>query len=179
MRTSPLQLRCYFVAELAVTANRDHDPRHPLGLTADDLSVNSDCATVKDDPRQWQVTLRIQQQSGPGTNAPYYFTVELVGHFVVLEKYPVEKAEWMVRTNATSLLFTTAREVLRGVMAQGPFPPLLLPTASFYTPENRRLLDAANAQVAANALPETKAAKRLPAKTRAKAKRATPKNAQR
>jgi preprotein translocase subunit SecB len=146
MKSAALQLSRYFVTELNVTANRQHDPRQPIALTHEHLVVKSDCTEQKDDPRRWQVTLRIQQQSGLSTNPPYFFTIELVGLFSVAASYPDDKAEWMVRTNATSVLYSTAREVLRGVMAQGPFCPLLLPTVSFYTPETHRMLEAANAR---------------------------------
>lgn len=148
MQTAPLQLSRYFVAELNVTANREHDPKKPVTLTADNLQVMPDFQPHKADPRQWQVTLRIQQQGGPATNPPYFFTIELVGFFSVAASYPDDKVEWMVRTNASSVLYSTAREVLRGAMSQGPFCPLLLPTVSFYTPETKTLLDAATDKVA-------------------------------
>ncbi len=143
MQTAPLQLSRYFVSELTVSANRQHDPKKPITLTADNLQVTPDFLAAKDDPRQWQVTLRIQQQGGPVTNPPYFFTVEMVGFFSVAASYPDDKVEWMVRTNASSVLYSTAREILRGAMSQGPFCPLLLPTVSFYTPETKKLLDAA------------------------------------
>ena len=146
MKPSPLQLKRYFVTELNVAANRKHDPGKPILLTDEHLVVKPDFLSLHENARQWQVTLRIQQQGGLATNPPYFFTIEVVGLFSVAESYPAEKAEWMVQTNATSVLFSTAREVLRGVMAQGPFCPLLLPTVSFYTPETKQLLDASRAK---------------------------------
>jgi preprotein translocase subunit SecB len=146
MSPAALQLKYYFVTELSVTANRQHHAGKPVTLTDENLVVKQDFLREKDAPRQWQVTLRIQQQGGPATNPPYFFTIELVGFFSVAAKYPEEKAEWMVRTNATSVLYSTAREVLRGAMSQGPFCPLLLPTVSFYTPETRKMLAAARAK---------------------------------
>ena len=145
MKTSPLQLNCYFVAELNVTANRQHAPKAPITLSAENLTVKPDFMAQKDDPQRWQVTLRIQQQGGPSTNSPYFFTIELVGMFSVAANYPEKQVEWLVRTNASSVLYSTAREVLRNAMAQGPFCPLLLPTLSFYTPETKQMLDAAHA----------------------------------
>jgi preprotein translocase subunit SecB len=145
MKTSPLQLNCYFVAELNVTANRQHDPKAPITLSAENLTVKPDFMAQKDDPQRWQVTLRIQQQGGSSTNSPYSFTIELVGMFSVAANYPEKQVEWLVRTNASSVLYSTAREVLRNAMAQGPFCPLLLPTLSFYTPETKQMPDAAHA----------------------------------
>jgi preprotein translocase subunit SecB len=146
MKTAALQLNCYFVSELNVTANRQHDPKMPVTLTDENLVVKPDFMAQRDEPRRWQVTLRIQQQGGPSTNPPYFFTIELVGLFTVAANYPEDKVEWMVRTNASSVLYSTAREVLRGAMAQGPYCPLLLPTVSFYTPDTNKMLDAANAK---------------------------------
>jgi len=146
MKPAALQLSYYFVTELSVTANRQHDAGKPVTLTDENLVVKQDFLREKNGPRRWQVTLRIQQQGGPSTNPPYFFTIELVGFFSVAANYPEEKAESMVRTNATSVLYSTAREVLRGAMSQGPFCPLLLPTVSFYTPETKKMLDEANAK---------------------------------
>jgi preprotein translocase subunit SecB len=159
MKASPLQLNSYFVTELNVTANRQHEPEKPVTLSDENLVVKPDFMVHKDDLRRWQVTLRIQQQGGPATNPPYFFTIELVGLFSVWKSYPDDKVEWMVRTNASSVLYSTAREVLRGAMSQGPFCPLLLPTVSFYTPETKKMLDAANAKkqrAAALPAPETR-----------------------
>jgi preprotein translocase subunit SecB len=157
MKSAALQLRRYFVTELSVTANRQHEPGKPITLTDENLVVKQDFLSQKDDPRRWQVTLRIQQQGGPSTNAPYSFTIELVGFFSVANNYPEEKVEWMVRTNAVSVLYSTAREVLRGAMSQGPFCPLLLPTVSFYTPETKKMLDDTNASLGKQkALPKVK-----------------------
>ncbi len=145
MKTATLQLKYYFVTELHVTSNREHAPDKPVSLTSDDILVKPDFRPNPKNGRNWEVTLRIQQQSGPAANPPYYFTVELVGAFDVDDDYPENKAEWMVRTNATSVLYSTAREVLRNAMAQGPFCPLLLSTVSFYTPETTQRLDKAKA----------------------------------
>lgn len=154
MKSAALQLNYYFVTELSVTANREHDPKKPVTLTDENLVVTPDILPDQNDPRRWQVTLRIQQQAGPDVNAPYFFTVELTGFFSVASNFPEDKAEWMVRTNATSVLYSTAREVLRSAMSQGPFCPLLLPTVSFYTPDTTKLLNEANAkQLSSTAVP--------------------------
>lgn len=148
MKTATLQLRFYFVTELNVSANREHAPGKPISLTDDDIFLKTDFKPTSTDGRRWEVTLRIQQQAGPATNPPYYFTIELVGAFDVDAAYPANKVEWMVRTNATSVLYSTAREILRNAMAQGPFCPLLLPTVSFYTPDTNRMLEEAKAESA-------------------------------
>ena len=140
MISATLQLKYYFVAELSVIANRDHDRTKPIALTDENLVVVPTFIPDTKDSRLWQVTLRVQQQAGPAANAPYFFTAELTGFFSVAPDYPDNKVEWMVRTNATSVLYSTAREVLRSAMSQGPYCPLLLPTVSFYTPDTMKML---------------------------------------
>jgi preprotein translocase subunit SecB len=134
MNNSPLQLKRYFVTELSLTANKEFDPKMEVKVGMDNLIVAPALLADTSDPRQWQVTLRIQQQSGHEANAPYFCTLEIVGFFRLQDDYPEEKIEWMVQTNATSVLYSAAREILRGVMAQGPYLPVLLPTVSFYGP---------------------------------------------
>ncbi len=141
MKSAALQLDYYFVTELNVTANREHDPQKAVTLTDENIVVKSNFMVQNDDSLKWQVTLRVQQQGGPSTNPPYFFTIEMVGFFTVAESYPAEKAEWMVRTNASSVLYSTAREALRVAMSQGPFRPLLLPNVSFYMPDTKKLLE--------------------------------------
>ena len=134
MKNSPLQLKHYFVTELSLTANKEFDPKKESKLGIESLVVTPALMADAADPRQWQVTLRIQQQPGPEANAPYFSALEIVGFFCLQDNYPEEKIEWMVKTNATSVLYGVAREILRAAMAQGPFPPVILPTASFYSP---------------------------------------------
>ncbi|NLL84429.1 MAG: hypothetical protein GX230_09360 [Lentisphaerae bacterium] len=141
MKRSPLQLENYFITALNVTANRDYNPQQGGELKDEGLEIEPYFTPKADSPRSWQVILHIQLQSASGRNVPYYFMVEIVGFFTVSESYPDDKIEWLVRTNATSVLYSTAREILRNTMAQGPFSPLLLPTASFYLPETFKMLE--------------------------------------
>jgi preprotein translocase subunit SecB len=134
MKNSPLQLERYFVTEFSLTANKEFDSKKEIKLGIENIVVTPALVSAPSNPRQWQVTLRIQLQPNPDANAPYFFTLELVGLFRVSDAYPEENVEWIVQTNATSVLYSAAREVLRSAMAQGPYPPFLLPTASFYGP---------------------------------------------
>lgn len=138
MKNSPLQLKRYFVTELSLTANKEFDPKKEVKLGVESLVVAPALLADASDPRQWQVTLRIQQHPGPEANAPYFSTLEIVGFFCLQDDYPQEKIEWMVQTNATSVLYSAAREILRGAMAQGPYPPVILPTLSFYSPRTEK-----------------------------------------
>lgn len=134
---SKLSLDNYFLAELAVQANEAFNPGAPMNLSAGDLTVESFAARIAADVRHWQVTLRVFHQLKDGVNAPYSFRAEAVGFFSVAESYPADRAEWLVRTNASSVLYSAVREALRGAMATGPWKPVLLPTVSFYTAGDR------------------------------------------
>lgn len=139
MKNSPLQLKRYFVTELSLTANKEFDPRKEVKLGVDNMIVTPALLADASDRRQWQVTLRIQLQPGPEANTPYFSALEVVGFFRLQDDYPEENIEWMVQTNATSVLYSAAREILRGATAQGPYPAFLLPTVSFYGPNPNKL----------------------------------------
>jgi len=139
--TSPLQLKYYFVSELNVQANRSFDPKQGVTLGMDDVEMECHAKCTDETARMWEVSLRMFHQGKEKGNTPYFFKIEMVGFFAVLESYSPEKDEWLVKTNASSVLYSTAREVLRTTMANGPFMPLLLPTASFYTQETKDALN--------------------------------------
>ena len=122
MKNSPLQLKRYFVTELGLTASKEFDPKKEIKLGIESMVVTPALLPDASIARQWQVTLRIQLQPDPNANAPYFFTLEIVGFFRVQDAYPKRNVEWIVQTNATSVLYSAAREILRSAMAQGPYP---------------------------------------------------------
>lgn len=142
MKPAPLLLRGYFVNQMSFTVNLEHDPTKESDLAFDDLKVDSDCQPAKENPElqnggpAWQVRVLISQNLPAEKNAPYNFAVELVGFFQVADSYPEGKRECLVKTNGRSMLYGLAREVIRNLTAQGPFPPMLIPTVSFYETED-------------------------------------------
>ncbi len=134
MRPSPLQLRKYFVSEINVSSNRDFDPEKDVRLDFEDLIVKPGYVKSESSKRRWEVSLRVQFQPGPEANVPYYFMVEILSLFDIHKSVPEEKLEPLVKSNCPAVLYTMAREILRSVMAQGPFPSLILPTGTFYEP---------------------------------------------
>ena len=132
---SPLQLERYFVSELSIQANKRFKPDQPIMLGMDDVVMEPRFMPIANKARGWEVVLRIFHQGANGINTPYFFSIELVAFFGVHKSYGAEKSEWLVRTNASSVLYTMAREILRNAMSHGPFMPLILPTVTFYTKE--------------------------------------------
>lgn len=137
---SKLLLDNYFLAELFVRANENFDTKQPMNLSVRDLTVESVAVKIAEDVRHWQVTLKVFHQLKNKVNAPYSFRAEAVGFFSVAESFPTDRAEWLVKTNASSVLYSVVREALRNAMATGPWKPVLLPTVSFYTTEVRESL---------------------------------------
>lgn len=135
MNPSLLSVKRYFVTELSLTANRSFEVNDKIDARFKDIKIEPKLLVSKGDPRAWQVTMRIVYRPGPGINVPYHFTIEIVGLFEVQAKVPEEKISWYVETNATAVLYSTAREILRSVMSSGPYQALLLPTGSFYEPQ--------------------------------------------
>lgn len=126
-----MELVSYFVADLSVTANMDFSPERPTQLRIEDLRVHVDFRQQEGRPR-WQIILKVQQNVGPERNSPYNFALTLVGLFDVHPSVPSDRTEQIVKVNGSSLLYGTAREILRTEMARGPHFPMLLPAVSFY-----------------------------------------------
>jgi preprotein translocase subunit SecB len=135
MKLSRLELQNYFVTALSLTANQNLDSQKERAACGSHLQVEPTLRADERDNRHWQVTLKATYRPGPDVNATYHFAIEIVGLFQVAQEVAEEKIQWLVETNATSVLYSTAREILRSAMAAGPYPPLLLPAASFYEPK--------------------------------------------
>jgi len=138
MKPSLLQLKRYFVSEINLSVNKDFNPEKDIKLDFEDLIVLPEFIRSKSNKRQWEVSLRVQFQPGPEANAPYYFMVDILSLFDLQKSVPDENIELLVRTNCPAVLYSMAREILRSVMAQGPFPALILPTGIFCDPKLRK-----------------------------------------
>lgn len=122
----------YFVTEMSLSSSSTYDPEKDSNLELADLRVESDLSLVKPDEPLWAVALSVDQNVTAEKNAPYNFLVRLVGFFTIVEGVPKERIEKLLLTNGSSILFAAAREILRDMTSKGPYPPLLLPTLSFF-----------------------------------------------
>lgn len=137
MKSSALQLRRYIVTELSVSANRGFDPDKKVRLGLRDVVAQPECRGDEKKPREWQIVLKLKHSQSAESNSPYFFMIETVGFFTVKESVPAERVAEFVQVNGASVLYSTAREVLRSVMAMGPYLPILLPTVCFYEPKRK------------------------------------------
>jgi preprotein translocase subunit SecB len=129
MKNSPLQLEQYCVTAVHLDANPEAPVKDQVQWS---ISTKSDLATHRDDPRRWKVDLTVSFHSVDEANSPYTGTVSFVGFFAVEKTYPEEKVRMLVETNAPSVLFGSAREMVANLTARGPWPMVMLPTQSFY-----------------------------------------------
>lgn len=142
MNSQPSPLNCvsYFVTDLIVAANPDYKPVEATHLKFQDLQI--ECKIEK--PHQpeempkhpfWRILLKIAQNVGKDKNTPYNFSIAMLGHFSVHPGFPKDKIEQLVSVNGCSMLYSTAREILRSAMGHGPYRPLILPTVTFLESE--------------------------------------------
>jgi hypothetical protein len=82
--------------------------------------------------KEWQVDLKVGFAPSGDSNAPYSFSAEIVGLFVVIDDMPKEEVHAFVNANATSVLYSTLREIVHTITSKGPYFPLLLPTPCFH-----------------------------------------------
>ena len=131
MKLSPLQLLEYFVAEFHYSVNSRYDGKKDLELKPEELTTEATCNPSKSNPRLWTVALDVKYQPASETNTPYVFSLSLVGFFEVAKAFDEARVAALVKTNGASVLYGTAREIIRGQTSRGPAGPFLLPTASF------------------------------------------------
>jgi preprotein translocase subunit SecB len=108
-----------------------YDAKKPSDVSLDDLEVESSILPPSSDG-DWTVVLSVEQHTPISKNAPYGFSLQLWGYFEVVAGVPRDRAEQLVLTNGSSILFAAAREIVRDMTSKGPHPPLLLPTLSFF-----------------------------------------------
>jgi len=136
-RVSPLELHSYFVTEIGCTANSRYDPTASVKLEFEDLQVTATACPPNSDGNHeesmWRVLLSAKQNVLPEKNSPYNFHITIQGWFSVKKgAFPEDKITQLIEITGSSILFGVAREMLRTVMATGPYLPLLLPSISFH-----------------------------------------------
>ena len=137
MKLSPLHLTDYFITELHFTANAKFDPKQEVIIQPDDFQIAVEAQPAKGDNHRWQVVLKLQHQPAAEANVPCRLTVEIIGSFLVMEGVPDDRIKRLVETNGPSILYGIAREIVRDTSTRGPYPPVMLPSTSFYKPESQ------------------------------------------
>ena len=128
---SPISCSTYFVNDFSLSTNPVYDSSKSSDVTLDDLEVESEIIAPKDGG-DWIVVLMVEQHLPSSKNAPYNFSIQVWGYFEIVPGLSEERASQLVLTNGSSILFAATREILRDMTSKGPYPPLLLPTLSFF-----------------------------------------------
>jgi len=135
MKIHPSPLNCldYYVTACSLTANPKYTLGEANGLNFDDLNIQTHSELIGDftSPENWRVSLEVGYNPGPEKNAPYSFTIGLIGTFTVRRDYPANKVKTLVEVNGSSMLYSIARQILASMMHNGPHQAILLPTVSF------------------------------------------------
>jgi preprotein translocase subunit SecB len=133
IKASSLQLRRYFVTQLNIIANPAFDTAKGVIQKQSDLRVSGDMSPT-DDAATFQIKLNIQIQPGAESNLPYSIVIEIVGIFKSGFTGEKEDIERVVSINGSSMLYGSAREIVRATTAAGAYSQLLLPSIVFWNP---------------------------------------------
>jgi preprotein translocase subunit SecB len=145
LQLSPLQLEGYYVREFhfAVRNALDEAAQFAMqkGLHMQGTALfNPDTITFNitagggqnpEDPLRWASIVELSSNNAPEIRFPYDFQIVLVGFFKLNLNEPTEITEDIeksLKINATSILYSAAREFIAGVTGRGPFPAAILPS---------------------------------------------------
>lgn len=137
---SPLRLNRYFLKSLSFKINDDFDH----GLIPDDANIEvpsmgtgAICEQNPENYRQWRVELRLDLDEPEKGSFPYRLNAALVGYFTVIDRFPTEDIEKLVKTSGASLLYSTARDMVNAITGRSSFRPMILPSVMFYMKEDQ------------------------------------------
>ncbi len=135
MKLSPIQLLDYHVTSLTVEACASFQQDKPMDLDPADLDVagQTNLLDHRDQPL-WAVSLVLRHEPKEGKNIPYRLALEMVGLVSATASKVDDTLNHAVQVNGPSMLFGAAREILREASARGPHGPVIIPSASFFTP---------------------------------------------
>jgi len=142
MKPAPIQLLDYFLTDLHVSANPSFNPKAKVPLTFEDFEISLEFNPAKDKHREYRVILDLKYQPPAEANVPYLFTAQIVGELLVFDAVEDALADRLVHTNGPSMLYGVLREVIRDATARGPYTAVILPSTSFYNPEQKQDSDA-------------------------------------
>jgi preprotein translocase subunit SecB len=126
MEISPLQLESYSFSDIQITAQEN-----PNTSDFNDIGGEEMFGMSPDDNRNWHVLLTIELNAAEDTKPSYLGRMKVEGVFQVHEKWPEEKIEALVSSNATALLFGAVREMLVNLTARSKHGPIKLKTVRF------------------------------------------------
>ena len=128
MKSSPLLLERHVFKRVEIVASPKPDSG-ALNL----LNVQLSCAQAQGDSSRFLIGLDLKLLPVPdsGKTPPYTGEVSLEGEFRVAAEVPEDRQQVIAITNGAGILFGAIREMVIGITARGPWPPLILTTLNF------------------------------------------------
>jgi preprotein translocase subunit SecB len=136
MQISPLRLEDYLLKRLRFGLVSPLNDKLDPGVIYDplDVDINAETHNRDDNPRLWRSELVVRSKEEKEGIYPYTFEIVYVGFFRVIEEFPADRVEQMVRSNGPALLYSAAREALMYLTGRGRLPAVLLPSITFIEP---------------------------------------------
>jgi len=129
MNKSPLQLERHFFTKIYLDAHPHADP-----TAKPQVQTEVDVARAENEPRRYQLTLRLKVTPPPDKKPRYTAEIHIVGLVKVAPTWPDPKVQQLVEVNGAALLYGAAREMLCNITARGPWPMLCLHSVTFVQP---------------------------------------------
>jgi len=128
MKSSPLSLERHVFKRVEIVASDKPDPG-AVNL----LNVTLSCAQAQTDPSRFLIGLDLKLLPLPdsGKTPSYTGEVSIEGHFRITADIPADKQQVTAIANGAGILFGAIREMVIGITARGPWPPLMLATLNF------------------------------------------------
>jgi len=125
MKSSPLLLERHVFKRVEITAAEDPD-KDAVNL----MSVTLTCARNQEERNRFRIGLRLKLAPHAEKTPAYTGEVDVEGYFRVSPEISAERQQMLAVTNGSGILFGAIREMLIGITARGPWPPLMLTTVS-------------------------------------------------
>jgi preprotein translocase subunit SecB len=106
-------------------------------LAGIDLQTKVAVNTDDDDKSRYQVSLEITAlPEDEDKVVPYSVHLIAVGLFTVDENW--DDPEKLMRVTGASILYSAAREFIITITSRGPWPPMILPSISFMSSQDKK-----------------------------------------
>ncbi len=132
MQISPLQMNSYILRSLEFRTLRGAPADRPIMQGVD---AQPRVHTHKDDPRKFMIEMSVTGGSPDFKESTAYFHLVVEGFFEVLDGWPADQVDKLVRYNAPAVLWGACRELLLNLSFRSETGPVLLPCVNFLDPE--------------------------------------------
>lgn len=128
MKLSPLKLEGSYFTDISI-----HSQASAKNEDIDrvELNVEHDAVPDQTKPRVWYASVKVKISSPSGVVTPYIGEVTMLGGFSVVESWPEDKLERLIRVNGCGILYAAIREMVCNLTSRGFFDMLVLPSLSF------------------------------------------------